>query len=80
MIAAGAMPTAVALSVLDVKGPAMCGVDHWCLAHYLLDGHHKVAAAASAGRPLTIITFLATDRCVASTAEVETALVALEAA
>lgn len=80
MIEAGAMPTAVAISVLDVKGPATRGIDHWCFAHYLLDGHHKVAAAASAGRPLTLITFLSSDRGVASKAEVEAALASLEAA
>jgi hypothetical protein len=79
-IEAGAMPTAVAISVLDVKGPAMRGIDHWCFAHYLLGGHHKVAAAASAGSPLTVITFLASDRGVASKAEVEVALASPRAA
>ena len=80
MITAGAVPTAVAISVLDVKGPAMGGVDHWCFAHYMIDGHHKVAAAASAGSPLTIITFVASDRSVASRAEIEAALASLEIA
>ena len=78
-IKAGAMPTAVALSVLDVKGPAMRGIDHWCFAHYLLDGHHKVAAAARTGDPITLITFLATDHGVASMAEIEAAFAALVA-
>ena len=78
LIAAGATPTAVAISVLDVKGPATCGIDHWCFAHYLLDGHHKAAAAASVGSSLTVITFLAADRSVASKAEVEAALASLE--
>ena len=80
MITAGAVPTAVAISVLDVKGPAMGGVDHWCFAHYLIDGHHKIAATASAGSPLTIITFVASDRSVASRAEIEAALASLEIA
>lgn len=64
-------PTAVALSVLDVKQPANWDDDatiteHWCLAHYLLDGHHKVAAAAAAGRPVRTLTYLAVDEGVSS--------------
>ena len=51
---AGEAPTAVALSVLDVKQPATSKDDtaitsHWCLGHYLLDGHHKVFAASKVG-------------------------------
>jgi len=78
IIAAGTVPTALAISVLDVKGPAMGGIDHWCLAHYLVDGHHKVAAAANSGSPLSVITFLAADHSVASKAAIEAALAALE--
>ncbi|MBW8723883.1 MAG: hypothetical protein JF625_01815 [Inquilinus limosus] len=78
LLAAGSVPTAVAISLLDVKGPAMRGIDHWCLTHYLLDGHHKLAAAARAGRPLTLITFLATDQGTANEAEIEAALNALD--
>jgi hypothetical protein len=77
-LAAGSMPTAVAISLLDVKGPALRGIDHWCLTHYLLDGHHKLAAAARAGRPLTLMTFLATDQGTANDAEIEAALNALD--
>lgn len=66
----GHRPTAVALSVLDVKGPADGGVDHWCLAHYLVDGHHKVAAAAHAQQELTLIAFVAVDHGIASEAQV----------
>ena len=57
-------PTAVALSVLDTKEP------HWCLAHYLLDGHHKVFAASQTGRPLTLLSFLAMDHGTSSGEEV----------
>jgi hypothetical protein len=74
----GALPTAVAISVLDVKGPATRGIDHWCLGHYLLDGHHKVAAAARLGLPLTIISFLAEDQCVVAEGDIEAALDALD--
>lgn len=67
-------PTAVSLSVLDVNQPASWDDDaplteHWCLAHYLLDGHHKVAAAAAAGRPIRTLSFLAVDEGVSSPAD-----------
>jgi hypothetical protein len=70
----GVEPTAVALSVLDVKGPADEGADHWCMAHYLLDGHHKVAAAARSGRPITLVSFIAVDHGISSAAKVDIAL------
>jgi hypothetical protein len=57
-------PTAVALSVLDVKGPADWEghkeiVEHWTYTHFLVDGHHKVAAAVRAGRPARVLSFTA---------------------
>ena len=73
-LAGGSQPTVVALSVLDIKGPADAGVDHWCVAHYLLDGHHKTAAAARAGCPITMISFIAVDHGISDAAQVETAL------
>ena len=62
-IEAGTTPTAVCLSVLDVKQPADWDneppvTQHYCLAHYMLDGHHKAFAAFSAARPLTLLSFL----------------------
>lgn len=56
-------PTALVLSLLDIREPAMGSQDplirrHWCLIHYVLDGHHKLNAAASAGRPMTLLSFL----------------------
>ena len=60
------LATAVAVSVLDVKQPATWDGDpdpnmHWCLPHYLVDGHHKVAAAAAAGGPVRLLSYLALD-------------------
>jgi hypothetical protein len=60
---AGDEPTALALSVLEVREPAMESRDpvirrHWCLVHYLLDGHHKVYAASLSDRPVTLLSFL----------------------
>lgn len=68
----GKKPTAISLSVLDIKGPAVQGVgsvesdilEHWCLAHYLIDGHHKLYAASETNFKITILSFLALDECV----------------
>jgi hypothetical protein len=71
-------PTAVAIAVLDVRGPAWPrpgSTDHprthWCLAHYLLDGHHKLLAASRAGRPARLVSFLAADKGTSSRAQIE---------
>jgi hypothetical protein len=57
-------PTAIAVATLDVCAPAVDtqSVDyfeHWGLTHFLLDGHHKVHAAAELGRPLQLLSFVA---------------------
>lgn len=55
----GEEPTAVAVSTLDVCQSATDAPSdyyaHWGLTHFLLDGHHKVEAAARSGRPLTLL-------------------------
>lgn len=60
----GVVPTAVAVSLLDVCQPSLdhWATDyhqHWGLTHFLLDGHHKLEAAASAGRPVRLLSLLA---------------------
>jgi hypothetical protein len=70
-IEAGSKPTALALGVLDVVQPAVWEGDpsitkHFCLAHFLLDGHHKMWAASLTGRPITLLTFIAMDHCLAT--------------
>jgi hypothetical protein len=72
-------PTAVAISVLDVKTPSSSpkegnGETHYCLAHYLLDGHHKIEAAAQENRPVSILSFLADDKGVCSPDQIQTVL------
>ena len=54
--------TAVAYSLLDVVQPAVDEGDdyyeHWVLSHFLLDGHHKMQAAAAAGRSIRILSLV----------------------
>ena len=79
LISSGQQPTALALSVLDVKQPANWQegievVEHWCLAHYLLDGHHKMFAASVVGKPITMLSFLAVNESVATEENMNTLL------
>ncbi len=79
----GTLPTAVALSVLDVKQPTDWSgeadiTSHWCLAHYLLDGHHKVFAASQVAVPCTLLSFLAVEQGISSQGEVAELLAILE--
>jgi hypothetical protein len=44
---------------------------HWGLAHFLLDGHHKVEAAARAGARLRLLSLLSVDGSLADRPEIE---------
>ena len=70
MLSEGSEPTAVSITTINVTAPATdyegadgnTGIyEHWNLAHYLIDGHHKTYAAAVSGKPITLISFLALD-------------------
>ncbi|MEZ5225776.1 MAG: hypothetical protein R2710_03620 [Acidimicrobiales bacterium] len=68
--------TCVALSVLDVRQRAFADTPeealiHWGLAHFLLDGHHKIEAAAAAGSRLQILSLLSIEHSLADDAAVE---------
>ena len=67
-------PTAVAVSLLDVCQPATSEGDdyyaHWGLTHFLLDGHHKMEAAAREGRSLRLLSLLATGASLATSDQV----------
>jgi hypothetical protein len=83
-LATGERATALAISILDVKQPAIWEGDpavreHWCLTHYLLDGHHKTLAAARTQRPLQLLSFLSADESLASQEQMGFALTALAA-
>jgi hypothetical protein len=78
----GPLPTALAISILDVKQPADWAgypdiTEHWCLSHYLLDGHHKLNAAAERGTPVSILSFLAADKGVSTREQVAEAIATL---
>jgi hypothetical protein len=65
-LATSSTPTAVAVSTLDVCAPAVDSLSndyytHWGLTHFLLDGHHKMQAAAELGRPLQLLSLLNVD-------------------
>ena len=69
------IPTALAVSILDVKQPATWVgnpeiTSHWCLAHYLLDGHHKVYAASQAHKPISLLSFLAIEKGISSAEQI----------
>ena len=76
-------PTALAISVLDAKAAPSHSADaseewHYCLAHYLLDGHHKTYAAALIARPMTLLSFLAVDESLVSEEAIGQTLRALD--
>ncbi len=73
VIQQGSQPTALALSVLDVR--ALSGKAYeWQLVHFLLDGHHKIMAASRLHRPITLLSFFALDESFAPLAEIEQVL------
>ena len=68
-------PTAVAVSTLDVCQPATAGRStdyfaHWGLTHFLLDGHHKMQAAAESGHPLRLLSLVSLEGSLASAEQV----------
>lgn len=72
-IAGGQVPACLAVAILDICQPAVAGpgaieptLTHWGLAHFLLDGHHKMQAAAQTAGPVRLLTLLAIDHSLAS--------------
>ena len=68
-------PTAVSLSIVDITygwEEDESGEDseeeviHWGLVHFMLDGHHKLQAAAETSRPLRLLSFFSTQYGVAA--------------
>lgn len=72
---ASSRPTCVAVSILDVCQPATRPqrsdyYAHWGLTHFLLDGHHKVQAAAQIREPVRLLSLLSLDASLASPEQV----------
>lgn len=66
LIGRGVTPTAVALSTLDVCQPATDDEStdyyvHWGLTHFLLDGHHKLEAAAKSGAKVQLLALVSLE-------------------
>lgn len=75
-LASSALPTAVAVSTLDVCQPAIDDRSedyhgHWGLTHFLLDGHHKMEAASRLRVPLRLLALVSVDASLASGGDVE---------
>ncbi|MET3287610.1 UNVERIFIED_CONTAM: hypothetical protein ABID98_000180 [Brevibacillus sp. OAP136] len=62
------VPTVLSVSFLDIKFPLddLSFDEIWLHTHFLLDGHHKILAAAKAKKPITMISFLSIDESFAS--------------
>lgn len=65
--------TAVSIATLEVRAPAECYTEpppdpseHWCLTHYLLDGHHKLHAAEQRGKAVSLLSFVTWSESMAS--------------
>jgi hypothetical protein len=72
----GSEPTCLALGVLDIRQQAVWetpegGLVHWGLAHYLLDGHHKIEAAAKSGRAIRLLSLVSMDSSLARKEDIE---------
>ncbi len=76
----GGVPTAIAISLLDVKAPCIWeGAEvetreHWVLSHFLIDGHHKVAAARAAGLPIRLMSFISLKNGISTREQIERAV------
>lgn len=72
--------TAVAYTLLDVLEPATGEPEdhyqHWTLTHFLLDGHHKVEAAARAQRAIRVLALIDEQASIASLDDVAKAIAA----
>lgn len=69
-------PTAVAISILDVKQPAVGNESsefnsHYCFAHYLIDGHHKTYTAAATNSSCTLLSFIAHEKGTSSNDDIQ---------
>lgn len=70
----GVIPTAFSIAIWDQKAPDAYGSNntmhpnydpdvrgHELLAHYIIDGHHKIYAASLEGKEITLLTYIRKD-------------------
>jgi len=57
----GNRPTAMVISLGEMRHPGGGSLTYARLTHFVIDGHHKLYAAASIGKPLTLLSFFAHD-------------------
>lgn len=73
--------TAVAVSVIDEKTATVYTYPqkarHVCITHYLLDGHHRMLAAAELEKPIQLLSFLSFDQSFLREEFIEETLAAL---
>ena len=79
----GTIPTAFSVSLLDIKAPALKASpapvsEHWCLANYVLDGHHKIYAASRQNLSVSVLSFLSARASLANAECVSAAVSALD--
>ena len=60
-IGAGERPTVLAISILDRTQPHDKRDSHSGLIHFILDGHHKIEAAARIGAEISVLSMLSID-------------------
>ncbi|MBY0051605.1 hypothetical protein [Brevibacillus agri] len=66
-------PTALGISFLDIKRPLHDKKEEvWIYSHFLLDGHHKMFAAAEAKKAIGLLAFLSLDESFASKEQIDT--------
>jgi hypothetical protein len=78
-IEGGGTPTAVAISLLDVKGPAVWHsevdrTEHWVISHFLIDGHHKICGARQSGRPARLLSFISLTHGISTREQIDRAV------
>ncbi len=67
-------PTAVAITTLDITQPAVDSssdyYQHWAMTHFVLDGHHKLEAAATSGQELQLLALVSVDASLATESDI----------
>jgi len=78
--------TAVCIATLEVRAPAEWTgeeppdpSEHWCLTHYLLDGHHKLHAADKSRKPVSLLSFITWSESMASREQIAEVLSFMQA-